>query len=323
MKNASLDDSQEYCLSAHMEKLILIDGNAIMHRAYHALPPFKTSKGELVNAVYGFASMLLNILNNEHPDYIAVSFDTKAKTFRHEEYKEYKATRVKAPDDFYAQIPRIKDLVKILEIPIYEMDGFEADDVLGTLARQADTHANLNTYIATGDRDAFQLVTDKIFVLSPVHGFQQCEVFTPQKVFEKYELKPNQIADMKGLQGDNSDNIKGVMGIGPKTAKSLLQKYQTIENIYSHIDEIPKNIKEKLQRDKDNAFFSKKMATIITNLPVQLDLEKCKTHTYDKTKVENFLYELEFKSLLSKLGSVDRYYSGQRQKDDKTQPTLF
>jgi DNA polymerase-1 len=214
-----------------MQKLILIDGNAIMHRAYHAIPPFKTSKGELINAVYGFASMLLNILNNEKPDYIAVSFDTKAKTFRHEEYVEYKATRTKAPDDFYAQIPRIKELVRTFEIPIYEIDGFEADDVLGTLSVQADKNPDLMTYIVTGDRDTFQLVTDKVNILSPIKGFQQSELFTPQKVFEKYGLKPSQIADMKGLQGDNSDNIKGVNGIGPKTANTLLDKFRSIENL--------------------------------------------------------------------------------------------
>lgn len=306
-----------------MQKLILIDGNAIMHRAYHALPPFKTSKGELVNAVYGFASMLLNILNNEKPDYIAVSFDTKAKTFRHEEYKEYKATRVKAPDDFYTQIPRIKELVRTFEIPIYEIDGFEADDVLGTLALQADRHPDLMTYIVTGDRDTFQLVTDKVNILSPVHGFQQCEIFTPQKVFEKYELKPSQIADMKGLQGDNSDNIKGVAGIGPKTAKDLLQKYRNIENIYEHLDEISPNVRAKLEKDKENAFFSKRMATIITDVPMTLNLENCKTHTYDKTKVENYLSELEFKSLLGKLGSVDRYYTHKRDEDHDQQQSLF
>jgi len=323
VKNAAVDGCREYFLFIYMEKLILIDGNAIMHRAYHAIPPFKTSKGELVNAVYGFASMLLNILKNEKPDYIALSFDTKAKTFRHEEYTEYKATRVKAPDEFYDQIPRIKDLVRIFEIPIYEMDGFEADDVLGTLAKQAATHSNLNTYIVTGDRDTFQLVTDKVFVLSPIHGFQQCEVFTPQKVVEKYELNPNQIADMKGLQGDHSDNIKGVQGIGPKTARTLLQKYRTIENLYDHLDELPKTTKEKLENDKESAFFSKRMATIITDVPLSLNLESCKTHTYDKTKVENFFHELEFKSLLGKLGNVDHYYSDRRQKDDENQQSLF
>jgi DNA polymerase-1 len=306
-----------------MEKLILIDGNAIMHRAYHAIPPFRTSKGELVNAVYGFASMLLNILNNEKPDYIAVSFDTKAKTFRHEEYVEYKATRTKAPDEFYNQIPRIKDLVKIFEIPIYEMDGFEADDVLGTLAKQSDQNTDIITYIVTGDRDTFQLVTDRVNILSPVHGFQQYEIFTPQKVFEKYELKPNQIADMKGLQGDSSDNIKGVNGIGPKTAKTLLQKYGTVENLYEHLEEIPENVKGKLERDKENAFFSKRMATIVTDVPLKLNLESCRTRTYNIEKVKNYFNELEFKSLMIKLGNVDHYYKNQREKDHENQQSLF
>jgi DNA polymerase-1 len=306
-----------------MQKLILIDGNAIMHRAYHAIPPFRTSKGELINAVYGFASMLLNILNNEKPDYIAVSFDTKAKTFRHEEYVEYKATRTKAPDEFYEQIPRIKELVKTFEIPIYEMDGFEADDVLGTLAFQADKHDNLMTYIVTGDRDMFQLITDKLNVLSPIKGFQQSEIFTPAKVFEKYGLKPSQIADMKGLQGDHSDNIKGVNGIGPKTAKTLLEKFRNIENLYEHLDEVPENTRAKLLKDKESAFFSKRMATIILDVPMKLNLEDCKTHTYDQEKVTNYFQELEFKSLLSKLGRVDNHYNGARQKEQNSQASLF
>jgi len=191
------------------------------------------------------------------------------------------------------------------------------------LARQADEHGNLITYIVTGDRDTLQLVTDKIFVLSPIHGFNQYEIFNPQKVFEKYELNQGQIADMKGLQGDNSDNIKGVNGIGPKTAKNLLRKYRTIENIYEHVEEIPENIRKKLEAGKEDAFFSKKMATIIKNVPIELNLESCKTQTYDKKIIENLFNELEFKSLLGRLNNVDRYYSQQKQKESNSQQSLF
>jgi DNA polymerase I len=306
-----------------MKKLILIDGNAIIHRAFHAMPPFKTSKGELVNAVYGFASMLLNILNNEKPEYIAVSFDTKAKTFRHEEYDDYKATRTKAPDELYAQIPRIYDLVKIFEIPIYTMDGFEADDVLGTLATQAEKTPDLKTLIATGDHDAFQLVTEKVNVLMPYKGFSESVIFDSQKVFNKYGLKPTQVPDLKGLQGDSSDNIKGVKGVGAKTATALLQKYGSIENIYEHLDEITGKVHDNLAADKENAFFSKRLATIVKDVDVTLNLGNCQTHEYDHEKVLNFFQELEFKSLIRKLQNFDHYYSKMSSENEEKQASLF
>jgi len=305
-----------------MEKLILIDGNAIMHRAFHAYPPFKTKSGELVNAVYGFGSMLLSIINNERPRYIAVSFDTKAKTFRHEEYKEYKATRVKAPDEFYAQIPKIKDLVKTFNIPIYEIDGYEADDVLGTLSLQASKDPDIVSYIVTGDMDTLQLVTDKIFVLSPIKGLNEYKIYDRKGVFEKYGLYPEQIADMKGLKGDSSDNIKGVQGIGEKTTERLLQKYGHIENIYDHLNEIEGKAGVLLRDQKSEAFFSKKLATIIKEVPIKLEIENCKTGDYDLLKIEKFFEDLEFKSLVKKLKVINDYYSV-KNKHEISQGTLF
>ncbi len=306
-----------------MKKLILIDGNAIIHRAFHAIPPFKTSKGELVNAVYGFGSMLLNILNNEKPEYIAVSFDTKAKTFRHEEYDDYKATRTKAPDELYSQIPRIYELVKIFEMPIYTMDGFEADDVLGTLATQAEKTEDLKTLIATGDHDALQLVSEKTNVLMPFKGFSESVIFDTQKVFSKYGLSPTQIPDLKGLQGDSSDNIKGVKGVGAKTATFLLQKYGSVENIYEHLNEITGKVHDNLDADKENAFFSKRLATIVTDVDVTLNLKSCQTHTYDHEKVLNFFQEMEFKSLIRKLQNFDHYYSKMQNENEEKQASLF
>ncbi|MBI4235293.1 hypothetical protein HY604_03260 [Candidatus Peregrinibacteria bacterium] len=306
-----------------MRKLILIDGNAIIHRAFHALPPFRTSKGELTNAVYGFTSMLLNILNNEKPDYIAVSFDLKGKTFRHEQYKEYKATRVKAPDELYEQIPRIKEVVKAFQIPIYEIAGFEADDVLGTLAKQAEKESDLMTYIVTGDMDTLQLVTEKVKVLSPVKGFQESIIYDIPKVLGKYGLSPSQVPDLKGLQGDSSDNIKGVAGIGPKTAQSLLQKYGSIENIYNHLEKIPGKVGEKLKNDRASAFESKTLATIITQVPMSLDLNSCRTHHYDPEKILELFKELEFKSLYSKLGTFNSHSLAKKIEEDQTQPSLF
>lgn len=306
-----------------MKKLILIDGNAVIHRAYHALPPFRTKTGELVNAVYGFASVLLNVLNTEKPDYIAVSFDLAGKTFRHEEYKEYKATRVKAPQDLYDQIPRIKELVRTFNVPIYEMEGFEADDILGTMAKSATKIEDLKIYIFTGDMDTLQLVDKKINVLTPAKGLSSPVIYDVQKVLGKYGINPEQIPDMKGLQGDNSDNIKGVTGIGPKTAHDLLQKYGNLENIYDHLDETTGKVYENLKRDKKNAFFSRKMATIITDVPIKFDLEKCKTHEYEKDRVTTLFNELNFKSLLPRLGKFNDFAEENNAKENPNQQALF
>lgn len=306
-----------------MKKLILIDGNAIMHRAYHAIPPFKTSKGTLVNAVYGFSSMLLNILNKEHPDFIAVSFDLKGPTFRHEEYKEYKATRVKAPDEFYEQIPMIRRVVEAFGIPIYEKEGFEADDVLGTLATQAEKLEDVYTYIVTGDMDAIQLVSEKTFVYTPVKGIAETITYDIPKVLGKYGLLPNQIPELKGLKGDSSDNIKGVNGVGEKTAVTLLQKYGTIDNIYRHIDEIEGKLKEKLSIDKDSAFQSLHLATIVRDVPVALDIDACISNAYDKEKIAVLFQEFEFKSLIPKLTNFNNHSDRTRAENNIAQQTLF
>ncbi len=307
-----------------MKKIILIDGNAVIHRAFHALPPFKTSKGELVNAVYGFSSILLNLLNYNTPDYIAVSFDMKGPTFRHKEYKEYKATRKKAPDELYGQIPRIRSVVEAFEIPIYEIEGFEADDVLGTLAKQIEQEEDdLKTYIFTGDMDTLQLVTEKTFVLSPARGIKEPIVYDVQKVLGKYGLKPSQVPDMKGLQGDSSDNIKGVAGVGAKTTKTLLQKYGNLENIYDHLDEITGRVHENLKNNKENAFFSRRLATIVTDVPIKLNLEECRTHEYDKEKILTLFGELGFKALMSRLSKFNNHSQEKKIEENETQQSLF
>lgn len=306
-----------------MKKIILIDGNAVIHRAFHAIPPFKTSKGEQINAVYGFSSILLNLLNYNTPDYIAVSFDMKGPTFRHKEYKEYKATRKKAPDELYSQIPRIKSIVKAFEIPIYEIEGFEADDVLGTLAKQIEKEEDIKTYIFTGDMDTLQLVNEKTVVLSPARGVKEPIIYDVQKVLSKYGLKPSQIPDMKGLQGDSSDNIKGVAGVGAKTAKVLLQKYGNLENIYDHLDEITGRVHDNLENDRENAFFSRRLATIVTNVPIELDLEGCHTHKYDKDKVLALFAELEFKTLMGRLTKFNNHSQEKKIEENKTQQSLF
>ncbi|MEK7673100.1 MAG: 5'-3' exonuclease H3TH domain-containing protein [Patescibacteria group bacterium] len=310
-------------ISANLKKLILIDGNAIIHRSFHALPPFKTKSGELVNAVYGFATLLLNVLTKEKPDYIAVTFDVKAKTFRHEQYTEYKATRVKAPDELYAQIPRVRELVQAFGIPIYEMPGYEADDVLGTLAKQAEEE-NLLTYIVTGDLDTLQLVTEKTRIMATMPKFSEPTIYDFDKVFTRYGLTPSQITDMKGLQGDNSDNLKGVAGIGPKTARDLLQKYGSVENIYQHLDEIKESTRIKLATSKDSAFQSKYLATIICDVPgIELNLIGCRSHEYDEKKLEDFLMGLEFKTLLNRFKNFNGDSRLKRQNNDHIQASLF
>ncbi len=221
-----------------MAKLILIDGNALIHRAFHSTPPFKTSKGEIVNAIYGFTSMLLTVIQKQKPEYLALTFDLRGKTLRHDDYAEYKATRTKAPDELYAQIPRIKDLVRAFSIPIYEVQGYEADDLLGTLSVQVFEQTEHETFIVTGDKDTLQLINERVKVITPDKGFAQPFIYDTQAVITRYGITPSQIIDLKALQGDSSDNIKGVAGIGPKTAQGLLQEYQNLNNIYQNLDKI-------------------------------------------------------------------------------------
>jgi len=289
-----------------MKKLFLIDGNAILHKAYHALPPFKTEDGTLVNAVYGFASLTLNLLNQYDPDYIAVAFDVKAKTFRHIKYEDYKGTRKKAPDDLYGQLPLIKDLLVAFNIPIFEMPGYEADDVLGTLAKQGDDKGYIHTFVVTGDLDTLQLVSDRTSVFAMHRGFSNPIVFDEKAVFDRYGLYPNQIVDMKALQGDSSDNIKGVAGIGQKTTKDLLSEYKNLENVYKNLENIKESVKKKLEKDKDSAFLSQELARIIIDIKeISLDLEESNVYDYNEDVLNECFKRFEFNTLNAKL---NRFY---------------
>ncbi|PIR73191.1 MAG: DNA polymerase I [Candidatus Moranbacteria bacterium CG10_big_fil_rev_8_21_14_0_10_35_21] len=285
-------------MSEKPKKLVLIDGNALIHRAYHALPPLTTKTGELVNAVYGFSSILLKVLNDLKPDYIAASFDLAGPTFRHKEYKEYKATRVKAPDDLYAQIDRVKEVVRAFNIPIFEKEGFEADDVIGTMAGQAD---KVETIIVTGDLDLLQLVKPKVKIYALRRGMSDIVIYDEKAVEERYGLKPEQMIDYKGLRGDPSDNIPGVKGIGEKTATELLKKYGTIENVYKNLSEIKGAVKDKLERDKAQAILSKHLSEIVTNVPLTIDLEKAVMKDFDRKKIVELFQELNFFSLIKRI----------------------
>jgi len=294
-----------------MNKLVLIDGHALLFRAFYAYPPLTTSSGELVGAVYGFTSILLNTIKLLDPTHIAVSFDLSEPTFRHKEFKDYKANRDETPPDLIIQEKRLRQIVTALNIPVYEKAGFEADDVIGTMAEQAKKQ-DVTTLIVTGDMDALQLVDDDekgpVHVFIPGRSRKPDTIYDEAHVEDKYQgLQPEQIIDYKGLAGDPSDNIPGVKGIGPKTAITLLLKFSSIEGVYSALEDnnisgvVSSSMIDKLKVGKESAFLSKKLATIVRDAPVKLNLADCAIHSYDKNKVLTLFKELNFKSLISKL----------------------
>ncbi|MDD5340866.1 MAG: DNA polymerase I [Patescibacteria group bacterium] len=287
------------------QKFILIDGNAIVHRAFHALPPFKTKEGELVNAVYGFTTIFLKALREIKPQYAAVTFDKAKKTFRNDLYPEYKATRVKAPQELYDQIPKIKELLKLFNIPIYEIEGFEADDVIGTISHlKGVDRPDIKTVIVTGDLDTLQLVDDNTEVFSLKRGVSDTIIYDEKTVSQRYEgLKPDQLIDFKALKGDPSDNIPGVKGIGDKTAITLLNEFKTLENLYKNINsqKITESVRKKLIEHKDESFLSKKLATIVLDVPIKFELEDAKIKSYDKQAVMELFRKFAFTSLINKL----------------------
>ena len=282
--------------------LYLIDGHALAYRMYFALTAgnastrWQTSKGEPTAGTYGFVRELLRIFEKEKPDYLAVAFDT-GKTFRDEIFPEYKATRAKMPDDLRLQIERIRQVVDAFNIPRLEMEGFEADDVLGSAAHWA-ARQGLGVKIITGDRDLLQLVNQRIIVY--LAGDDQ-NYITPEDVLAKLHVRPEQVVDYKALVGDKSDNIPGVAGVGEKTTETLLAKYGTLDAVYAHLDEIEPRWRTKLVAGKDSAYLSYKLATIRTDLPVKIDLEQARTDAFDPAKVEAILRELEFRTLVEQL----------------------
>ncbi len=294
-----------------MKKLILIDGHALVHRAYHALPPLSTGQGELVNAVFGFSSILLKVLKDLRPDYIVATFDLAGPTFRHEKFEEYKATRVKAPDELYAQLKRVKDVLSAFNVPFFEKEGFEADDLIGTIARQVKKEKQkIETIIVTGDLDTLQLVDDTTKVFTLKKGVKDTIIYDAKAVKERFDLGPEQMNDYKGLKGDPSDNIPGVPGIGEKTATELLKKYGSLEKLYEELEKTAKSKKpalknkklyDKLTEFKDQAFFSKYLATIKTDVPIKFNLKEAVARDFEKEKVIKLFKELGFYSLVSRL----------------------
>jgi DNA polymerase-1 len=290
------------------DKLALVDGHAVAFRAFHALrdADLRARSGEPTFAVFGFCQILLTTLQQLQPEYAAVAFDV-GRTFRDDLYEQYKANRTEAPSEFHPQLQRIKQVVEALNIPIYTAEGYEADDVIGTLARQA-TAENVETYIITGDSDTLQLVDDHVRVLLavPYGKKQEAKEYHLDTVLERYKgLRPDQLADLRGLKGDTSDNIPGVKGIGETGAINLLKEFESIEGIYARFEEVPNRYRKVLEGQQEQALFSKQLATISCDTPVQLDLERCRFGNYNREAVIALFQELEFGSLMRKLPAVN------------------
>lgn len=289
--------------------LYLIDGHALAYRTYFALNPagstdsrWQTSTGEPTAGIFGFASVLLRILEQEKPDYIAVAFDT-GKTFRHELFSAYKGTRAKMPDDLRAQIERIRQLVDAFNIPRLEVENYEADDVLGTIASQAE-EKGLGVKIITGDRDLLQLVTDRVIVNLAGSKLSEAKDYTPAAVIDFLGVRPDQVVDYKALVGDKSDNIPGVAGVGEKTAVDLLAQYDTLDQIYEHLNELKPGLRTRLEKDKNSAYLSQDLARIRVNAPVTLDLEQAHTTDFNVMEVEDLFRQLEFRTLMPRVSAL-------------------
>tara|TARA_B100001123_G_scaffold447747_1_gene606269 strand:+ start:4847 stop:7672 length:2826 start_codon:yes stop_codon:yes gene_type:complete len=293
------------------EKLYLIDGHALAYRTYFALTGSgfqgTARSGEPTAAIFGFTSVLLRLIEKESPDYLAVSFDV-GKTFRDEMYPDYKATREKMPDDLRPQIERIQEVVDAFNIPVFVKEGYEADDVLGSLSRIA-VKQNVHVVIVTGDRDLLQLVNEDVSVSLPGQSLADAKLYRPSDVAQKFGVTPDQFVDYKSMVGDKSDNIPGVAGVGDKTARRLLQQYLNLENIYSNLDKIEPRFQKKLAADKENAFLSKKLAAIVTDLELDFDLDACSAPAqgnFDIKKVEQLFHDLDFRTHLKRVAMLAR-----------------
>ncbi len=283
------------------EKIIIIDGNSLINRAFYGLPPLTTKDGIYTNAVYGFVNMLYKIFEDYQPEYISVAFDRKAPTFRHVEYEAYKAGRKKMPDELAQQLPILKELLDAMNIHRVEIDGFEADDLIGTLVKYCEGK-NVESMVVTGDRDALQLASDKTKILITKKGMTDLEIYTPESILERYEVTPSGFIDLKGLMGDPSDNIPGVPGVGEKTAIKLLKQFGNIETMIQNTEEIQnQKLREKIESNVEQAIFSKHLATIKTDVPVELSLEALKRETPNQENLMELFRRLEFYSLIQKM----------------------
>jgi DNA polymerase-1 len=301
-------------------RLILIDGHALLYRAFFAFPTLTTKAGIAVNAIYGFTRVLLSVIKDQNPKYLAVAFDTPKPTFRHTQYVSYKAQRKEMPELLRGQIEGVKEIVSVLNIPQFAIDGYEADDIIGTLSRtitagcrglQGEEHDCTHVLIVTGDKDAFQLVNDCVHILVPPNGKNGEQEFDPSAVEAKLGIRPDQIIDYKALSGDPSDNIPGVKGIGAKTAVKLLHEFGSVDNMYQEIKDQTQKVTEsktlrgatlkKIVEGYESAKLSQSLAKIDTNVPLHIDLEDCRVTGYDKAMAVAKFNEFEFNSLIKYL----------------------
>jgi DNA polymerase-1 len=301
-----------------MDKLILIDGNSIIYRAFFAMPPLTNTKGWHTNAVYGFTNMLLRIIEDHKPTHMMVAFDAGKKTFRHESYKEYKGGREKTPHELSEQFPMLKELLQGLGIAQYELSGYEADDIIGTIAKVAD-QAGREVLVISGDKDMFQLASEHVQIGLTRKGVTEIELYTPAQIQERYGLEPHQITDLKGLMGDTSDNIPGVPGVGEKTALKLLHQYGSVEEVLANTHELKGKMKEKIETHADDAILSKKLATIFREVQLDKSLDEMVFIGLQSETAGPALAKLEFKSLLERLS-----FSGKGGESEEiiSQPTL-
>lgn len=296
------------------KKLIIIDCHSIIHRAFHALPLLTTKNGEVINAVYGFLLVFFKIIKELEPDFIAAAFDLPHPTFRHKKFKEYKAKRPVAPNDLITQFSKVKEILQSFNIPIFEKQGYEADDIIGTITKKMEKmNTKINVIIISNDTDTFQLINPFTKVYGFKKGIKNTIWYDENSIKKKYYgITSQQLVDFKALMGDASDNIPGVKGIGEKTAIDLILKFNNLENLYEKIEknspesqQIKSKIKELLITQKDNAFFSKFLCKIETKIPIDFDLEKCQWKNYDKEKVIQTLRKFDFQSLIEKFIKID------------------
>jgi len=309
----------------YMSKLVIIDGNAILHRAFHAMPPLTTRSGEPINAVYGLVSMFLRVIQDLKPDSIAVAFDEKEKTFRHKEFEKYQSQRPPTADELSSQFGKARDFFKAVGVPIYSKPGFEADDVIGTIATRSFDKLKIKNLklkideviIITGDRDILQLVDDKTKLYMPIVGLANAKLYDAAAATERMGVPPEEIPDYKALVGDASDNYPGVGGIGPKTAEKLLEKYGSIDNIYAHLQDIEPKTRQKLTDGKKDAKLFHRLATIVKDVPMEIDFPQMEKWKIDSPEVFNLFEKFGFKTLTDRIKKVGKSI------DESKQNTLF
>src|SRR3989339_1349779 len=308
-----------------MTKLLLVDGSALLHRAYHAYPPLTSRTGEIVGAVYGVTSILISVLTSEKPTQVVVAWDLPKPTFRHEKYVGYKAQRPKADREMVEQIPRVKEVIKAMGIKQVEQEGYEADDIIGTLAKQGSAEP-CDVLILTGDQDTMQLVSEHVRVLTPAKGVNPPMLYGPDEVFNKYGVHPEQMVDYKALVGDVSDNIPGVVGIGPKGAANLIKMFGSLERIYRDIKEVQTQFGEltakKLSDGKDSALLSQDLSRIVTDMGLKLGMAEMEYKSFATEVVREKFEELGFKSLVRRI-FPDSHSDNIKKRKDENQMGLF